>query len=123
MLIISNASFISGSARGLYDSGGGDSSAERGKLISSKPQNKVPKVKNQKIIPIRLSRSVASSARFASARASWVSFSFFFIISWPALDHRSPRHCYKISRPLKLLWLKDPSYHLWRRQLRPRLWP
>jgi hypothetical protein len=40
MLIISNASFISGSARGSYGSGGGDSSTEVGKPISSKPQNK-----------------------------------------------------------------------------------
>jgi hypothetical protein len=40
MLIISNASFISRSARGLYSSGGGDNSAEIGKLISSKSQSK-----------------------------------------------------------------------------------
>jgi hypothetical protein len=40
MLIISNASFISGSARGLYGSEGGDNSAEIGKLISSKSQSK-----------------------------------------------------------------------------------
>jgi hypothetical protein len=40
MLIISNASFISGSARGSYDSGGRDNSAEVGKLISSKSQSK-----------------------------------------------------------------------------------
>jgi hypothetical protein len=40
MLIISRASFISRSARGSYGSGGGDSSAEVGKSISSKPQNK-----------------------------------------------------------------------------------
>jgi hypothetical protein len=36
MLIISKASFISRSARGSYGSGGGDNSAEVGKLISSK---------------------------------------------------------------------------------------
>jgi hypothetical protein len=33
MLIMSSASFISESARGLYDSGGGDSSAVVGKLL------------------------------------------------------------------------------------------
>jgi hypothetical protein len=33
MLIISNDSFISGSARGLYGSGSGDSSAAVGKLL------------------------------------------------------------------------------------------
>jgi hypothetical protein len=40
MFIISSVSFISGSARGSYGSGGGDSSAEVGKQISSKPQSK-----------------------------------------------------------------------------------
>jgi hypothetical protein len=40
MLIISNASFISGSARGSYGSGGGDSLDEVGKQISLKPQSK-----------------------------------------------------------------------------------
>jgi hypothetical protein len=40
MLIISSASFISGSARGSYGSGGGDSSTEVGKKISLKPQSK-----------------------------------------------------------------------------------
>jgi hypothetical protein len=40
MLIISDASFISGSARGSYGSRRGDSSAEVGKQISSKPQSK-----------------------------------------------------------------------------------
>jgi hypothetical protein len=78
MLIISNASFISRSARGSYGSGGGDSSAEVGKQISSKPQSKYRSYNNQEIIHIRLSRSAASLARFASAQASWVSFSLFF---------------------------------------------
>jgi hypothetical protein len=39
-LIISSASFISGSARGSYGFGGGDSSAEVEKHVSSKPQSK-----------------------------------------------------------------------------------
>jgi hypothetical protein len=39
-LIISSASFISGSARGSYGSGGGDSLAKVDKHISSKPQSK-----------------------------------------------------------------------------------
>jgi hypothetical protein len=37
MLIVSSASFIFGSAKGSYSFGGGDSSAEVGKQISSKP--------------------------------------------------------------------------------------
>jgi hypothetical protein len=40
MLIISSGSFISGSARVSYGSGGGDNSAEVGKLISPKSQRK-----------------------------------------------------------------------------------
>jgi hypothetical protein len=80
-LIMSCASFISGSARGLYGSGSGDSSAIIGKLLV-RSQKASTKVKIQKTIPMRLSRSAASSVRLASSRASWVSFSFFFIISW-----------------------------------------
>jgi hypothetical protein len=40
MFMMSNASFIFGSARGSYDSGGGNSSAKVGKQISSKLQSK-----------------------------------------------------------------------------------
>jgi hypothetical protein len=49
MLIISTASFISRSGRGLYGSDGGDSSAEVGKIISQKPQSKYrsQKIKKQ----------------------------------------------------------------------------
>jgi hypothetical protein len=48
MLIISSASFISGSARGLYGSGGGDSSAVVGKLLvqSHKASTEAKKIKN-----------------------------------------------------------------------------
>jgi hypothetical protein len=51
------------------------------KLISPKPQKQNVKVEYQKILPIRFSRSVGSSACLASIRTSWVSFSLFFIIS------------------------------------------
>jgi hypothetical protein len=80
-LIMSNASFISESARGLYGSGSGDSSAIIDKLIVRRHKAST-KVKIQKTILMRLSRSAASSVCLASSRASWVSFSFFFIISW-----------------------------------------
>jgi hypothetical protein len=80
-LITSSASFISGSARGLYGSGNDDSSAVIGKLLV-RSHKASTKVKIQKTIPICLSRSAASSVRLPSSRASWVSFSFFFIISW-----------------------------------------
>jgi hypothetical protein len=76
MLITSSASFISGSARGLYGSGNGDSSAVVGKLLV-RSYKVSTEVKIQKTIPMRLSRSTASSVRLASSRASWVSFSFF----------------------------------------------
>jgi hypothetical protein len=80
-LITSSASFISGSARGLYGSGSDDSSAVIGKLLVRSYKTST-EVKIQKTIPMRLSRSATSLVRLASSRASWVSFSFFFIISW-----------------------------------------
>jgi hypothetical protein len=48
MLIISNASFIFRSARGLYGSGGGDSSVVVGKLLvqSHKASAEAKKIKN-----------------------------------------------------------------------------
>jgi hypothetical protein len=80
-LIMSSASFISGSARGLYGSGSGDSSTVIDKLLVQSHKAST-EVKIQKTIPMRLSRSAASSVCLASSRASWVSFSLFFIISW-----------------------------------------
>jgi hypothetical protein len=81
MLITSNASFISGSASGLYGSSSGFSSAVIDKL-SVQSHKASTKLKIQKTIPMCLSRSAASLVRLASSLASWVSFSFFFIISW-----------------------------------------
>jgi hypothetical protein len=81
MLITSSASFISRSARGLYGSGSGNSSAVIDKL-SVRSHKASTEVKIQKTIPMRLSRSAASSIHLAFSRASWVSFLFFFIISW-----------------------------------------
>jgi hypothetical protein len=68
-LITSSASFISGSARGLYGSGGGDSSAVIDKLLV-RSHKASTEVKIQKTIPMRLSLSSASSVRLASSRAS-----------------------------------------------------
>jgi hypothetical protein len=80
-LITSSASFISKSARGLYGSGSGDSSAVIDKLLV-RSHKASTEVKIQKKIPMHLSRLAASSVRLTSSRASWVSFSLFFIISW-----------------------------------------
>jgi hypothetical protein len=80
-LITSNASFISGSARGLYGSGSGDSSAVIDKLLV-RSHKATTEVKIQKTIHMCLSCSANSLVRLAYSRASWVSFSFFFIISW-----------------------------------------
>jgi hypothetical protein len=77
MFIMSRASFISGSARGSNGSGGGDNSAEVGKVNQSKATKTYTEAKSQKALPIRFSRSAASSACLASARASWVSFPLF----------------------------------------------
>jgi hypothetical protein len=79
--MISSASFISGSARGSNGSGGGDNSATVEKINHSKATKTNFEAEHQKILPIRFSRSAASSARLASTRASWMSFSLFFIIS------------------------------------------
>jgi hypothetical protein len=81
MLMMSNDSFIFGSARGSYGSDGGDSSAVVGKLLIRSLEEST-EAKKSKTIPMRLSRSAASLACFAFSRVSWVSFSFFFIISW-----------------------------------------
>jgi hypothetical protein len=70
MFMMSIASFISGSAKGLDGSSGEDNSAKVGKLISPKPQKQMLKLKTKKLIPIRFLRSAASSACLASARAS-----------------------------------------------------
>jgi hypothetical protein len=48
--MISSASFVSGSARGSNGSGGGDNSADVGKLISSKPQKQNAEAEYQKIL-------------------------------------------------------------------------
>jgi hypothetical protein len=82
IFIMFSASFISGSTRGSNGSGGGDNSAEVGKVNQSEATKTNVEAKSQKAIPIRFPRFAASSARLASARASWVSFSLFFIISW-----------------------------------------
>jgi hypothetical protein len=59
MLLTSSASFISESARGLYGSDSGDSSAVVGKLLVR--SHKVStEVKIQKTIPMRFSRSAVS---------------------------------------------------------------
>jgi hypothetical protein len=92
MLIMSSASFMTGSARGLYGSGSGDNLAVVSKpLVRSQKMRAEAKI--QKALPMRLSRSAASSARLASSRASWVSFSFFFINllanSWPPFTQTS----------------------------------
>jgi hypothetical protein len=76
-LITSSASFISGSAKGLYDFSSGDSSAVIDKLLV-RSHKASTKVKIQKTISLRLSRSAASSVRLASSRASWVSFFILF---------------------------------------------
>jgi hypothetical protein len=79
--MISSASFVSGSARGSNGSGGGDNSAIVEKINQIEATKTNSEDEHQKILPIRFSQSAASSARLASTRASWMSFSLFFIIS------------------------------------------
>jgi hypothetical protein len=61
MFIMSSAFFISGSARGLNGSGGGDTSAEVGKVNQSEHTKTNAEAKSEKAIPIRFSRSAAES--------------------------------------------------------------
>jgi hypothetical protein len=70
ILMISIAFFVSGSARGSNGSGGGDSSAAVEKINQFEVTKTNDEAKGHKTIPIRLSRSAASSAFFASYRAS-----------------------------------------------------
>jgi hypothetical protein len=79
--MISIAFFVSGSARGSNGSGVGDNSAAVEKINQFEVTKTNDEAKAHKTIPMRFSHSAASSARFASARASWMSFSLFFIIS------------------------------------------
>jgi hypothetical protein len=79
--MISSAYFVSGSARGSNGSGGRDNSATVEKSNQSEATKTNSEAEHQKILPIRFSRSAASSACLASTRASWMSFSLFFIIS------------------------------------------
>jgi hypothetical protein len=67
MLITSSASFISGSARGLYGSGSGDSSAVIDKLSvrSHKAGTEVKILKNNTYVPFALS-SLFNSPSFFS---------------------------------------------------------
>jgi hypothetical protein len=52
MFIMSSASFISGSTRGLNGSGGGGNSAEVGKVNQSEATKTNAEAKSQKAIPI-----------------------------------------------------------------------
>jgi hypothetical protein len=70
ILMISIAFFVSGSARGSNGSGGGDSSAAIGKINQFEVTKTNDEAKGRKTIHIRLSRSAASSAFFATSRAS-----------------------------------------------------
>jgi hypothetical protein len=79
ILMISIAFFVSGSARGSNGSGGGDNSAAVEKINQFKVTRTNAEVRCRETKPIHFSRSAASSARFASARASWMSFSLFII--------------------------------------------
>jgi hypothetical protein len=66
MLIISSASFISGSARGLYGSGGGDSLAVVGKLLiqSHKASIEAKKIKNNTYAPFAFNSLFSSLCFF-----------------------------------------------------------
>jgi hypothetical protein len=66
---------------GSNGSGGGDNSTTVKKINHSEATKTNAEVRCRETIPMCFSRSAASSAHLASARASWMSFSLFFIIS------------------------------------------
>jgi hypothetical protein len=70
ILMISIAFFVSGSARGSNGSCGGGISAAVEKINQFEVTKTNAEAKDHKTIPIRLSRSTASSALFAASRAS-----------------------------------------------------
>jgi hypothetical protein len=76
ILMISIAFFVSGSARGSNGSSGGDNSVAEEKINQFKVTKINAEVRCRETIPMRFSRSTTSSARLASARASWMSFHF-----------------------------------------------
>jgi hypothetical protein len=77
MLMMSNDSFISRSARGSYGSGGGDSSDVVGKLLIRSLEAST-ETKKSKAIPMRLSRSAASQlALLFPGRHGCLSHSFY----------------------------------------------
>jgi hypothetical protein len=68
--MISSASFVAGSASGSNGSGGGDNSATTEKISQSEATKTEAEARCYKTIPMRLSRSAASSSCFACTRAS-----------------------------------------------------
>jgi hypothetical protein len=66
---------------GSNGSGGGDNSAIVKKINQSEATKTNAEARCHETIPMRLSRSAASSACFACTWVSWISFSLFFIIS------------------------------------------
>jgi hypothetical protein len=68
--MISSASFVAGSANGSNGSGGGDNSATTEKISQSEATKTISEARCYETIPMRLSRSAASSACFACTQAS-----------------------------------------------------
>jgi hypothetical protein len=89
MLIISSASFISGSARGLYDSGGGDNSALVGKLLvrSHKKSTKAKKIKNNTYAPFAFSSLFSSLCFFPGVVGVFFNLFYNFIGQLSATVH------------------------------------
>jgi hypothetical protein len=70
IFMISSASFVAGSASGSNGSGSGDNSATTEKISQSEATKTKAEARCRETIPMRLSRSAASSGCFACTRAS-----------------------------------------------------
>jgi hypothetical protein len=93
MLIISSASFISGSARGLYGSGGGDSSAVVGKLLvrSHKASTEAKKIKNNTYAPFVFSSLFSSLCFFPGVMGVFFILCYNFVGQLSATVHPNIR--------------------------------
>jgi hypothetical protein len=88
MLIMSSASFMTESARGLYGSGSGDNSAVVGKpLVRSQKIRAEAKIQKQYLCAFRVKQLFGSSSFFSSFMGFLFIFLYNFVGQVPATVH------------------------------------
>jgi hypothetical protein len=92
MLITSSASFMSGSARGLYGSDSGDSSAVVGKLlVQSHKVSTEPKIQKQYLCAFRIQQLLSSLSFFSGVMGVFFILLYNFIGQFSATVHSDIR--------------------------------